>query len=339
MSPRLRFTICVFTSAVMLVGMNGCRHKNCRSQSCQIGSHSESTYDHPVTTYDFYGPGPGTGPVLSPPGQGLAESELPPQVPEIELAPRPNTGLIQPNLTNPVLPPAPLPSAISPAPTAPSATEPAADDSPFKGAMRSTREKFSQMFGAPHTSPGRQPARRSSPAANSVRPFTSFPRQAAVPSVRTLPQSIAPQSTTRSTIGQVATEPPMRRAAQTSWTERERVKDDFVSPWTNAKEMAADQESLDLADADNRESESDEIPDWTAVTSRHPVTARPAQGVREVPAPQPIPVGSWVRITPRSEVVADRDTTEFSEVPQRIPEPKRLETLSPGPLFVPPQEK
>jgi hypothetical protein len=333
MSPRLRRTICVFTSAVMLVGMNGCRHKNCRSQSCQIGSHSESTYDHPVTTYDYYGPG--TGPVLSPPGHGLAESELPPRVPEIELAPRPNTGLIQPNLTNPVLPPAPLPSAISPEPTAPNATEPAADDSPFKGAMRSTREKFSQMFGAPHTSPARQPVRRSSRAANSVRPFTSFPRQASVPAERPSPQAIPSQSTPRSMTGQVAAEPPMRHAAQTSWTEKERVQDDFVPPWTNTKEQAVDQESLDLADADDRESEADEIPDWTAVTSRHPVTARPAQGVREVPAPQPIPVGSWVRITPRSEVVAERETTEFSEVLQRIPEPKRLETDTVGPSFVP----
>ncbi|MBI5757771.1 MAG: hypothetical protein HZA46_04560 [Planctomycetales bacterium] len=332
MTIRLRRTICVFTSAVMLVGLNGCRHKNCRSQSCQIGSQYEtyeSTPHHPATTYEYYGPGP----ILPAPGSGLSESELPPPVPESELAPRPNTGLIQPNITAPIVPPAPMPAVIPVEPTTPKAVEPADEDSPFKGAMRSTREKVSRMFRTPHTSSTRTPAHRSSPTTNNVRPFSSFPRQAAVPAARTSPQPTVSLTTPQPVPNTAATVPVTRHAAQTSFSKRELVTDDFVSPFANGGETAADSESLDLTDPNGRDTDSIEIPEWSSVTARHPVTALPQQAAREATSMRPIPVGSWVRITPRVDVSDDADTSEFNETDRNIPEPKRLD--SSGPTLAP----
>lgn len=334
MTTRLRRTLCLVSGAIVLVGLHGCRCRECRSRSCQIGSQHEQVYE--LTPNDYYSPMPtGSGPMLPPPAPtpaptpapSTAEVELPPPIPESELAPAPSKQLIQPPAAAPETPPAFLPEP----------TEPAPEDSPFRGAMRSVREKFSRLLSKPHTSSNRQPLWRSSPAASRVRPLNSNPRMAEAQSPRKSTQPVVEKSQSLLVAESAASVPPARKASQTSWAQHDRVKDDFVSPWSRINDAAADHESLDIDETDGFETAPIEIPDWPSLAARNPLTHRPPQTRVNADDPKPIPVGSWVRISPRPN---SERTTDAPDVDDDAWQAQRLRRIdSPGPLLVPPQSE
>jgi len=341
MSNRLRRTLCVVSGAVLLVGLHGCRCRECRSRPCETGSYYGHTYEQP--SYDLYAAEP-AGPMLPPPSPAPATgaAELPPPIPQSELAPTPNRTLIQPKPAVPGgsaeptgVPPAILPEPVPPEPAAP--VEPAPDDSPFKGAMRSTREKVTRLFHRPHTSSVRQPFIRSSPAASPVRQLDTFPRSAAVSTPRTTEPSDETSAAPVTASARVAAVSEQRHALNAPRANQDRVPDDFVSPWADTGESLADRESLEIDDPDEYETAPIEIPNWPSAAARHPQGMQATSASQPIDAQRPIPAGTWVRISPRGNVTGNERRLEPDDVSVETQRLKRLD--SPGPLLVPPKSE
>lgn len=338
MTIRLRRTLCLVSGAVMLVGLHGCRHRECRSRSCEIGSYYGHAYEQP--SYDLYA-AESTGPMLPPPSPAPtpADTELPPPIPQTELAP-PNRSLIQPRPAVPSPPagavpgePARVPPAILPEPVPPEPAEPAADDSPFKGAMRSAREKVSRLFHRPHASTG-QPVIRSSSSSSRVRQVDAFPRSAGIQSPHTT-DSTDDGSRSMPVSARVAVTSEHASAVKRPQPGHDRVADDFVSPWADTAESIADRESLDLDAADEFETAPIEIPIWPSLAARHPLGTQAASASRDTDVARPVPVGTWVRIAPRVNSAPAASAVETDDVSVETQHLQRLE--SPCPLLVPPK--